>query len=178
MAIDNIYHVSTKQGDKGSSKNYSNESLPKHDILFETLGTIDELSSVLGITFHHTHYEQIKVIQRTLESINSLVATNPQSDAEKYASLRKITDDDIDFVESEEKKILAIKALEPKFHLPGSDTTPAGSYFDYSRTITRRAERMLVRFIANNERDDLDVPARYLNRLSDLMFLLARNYQS
>ncbi len=175
--IDNIFSISTKQGDKGSSKNYSNESLPKHDVMFETIGTIDELSSLLGLTFHQTDYEQIKTIQRTLQSINSLIATNPSIDEEKYQSLRQIKEEDIGFIEKEEDVVFKRKQIEPKFHLPGSDTSRANAYFDYARAVTRRAERMLVRYMQLRGRDDLAMSAKYLNRLSDLMFLLARNYQ-
>ena len=177
MGIKDVKHISTKRGDKGHSQNYSNESLPKDDILFETLGTVDELSAMLGITFHHTNYEQIKIIQKTLQAINALVATNPEN-AERYKDLRKIDEKDITFIEEQEEKQITHKEIEAKFHLPGSDTTKENAYFDYSRTIARRAERMLVRFINEKDREDLSYCRSYLNRLSDLLFILARNFEA
>ncbi|MFW5914108.1 MAG: ATP:cob(I)alamin adenosyltransferase, partial [Bacillota bacterium] len=75
MGINKVENISTKKGDTGTSRDYSNLPYPKDDILFETLGTIDELSAVLGIAYHHTHYEQIKIIQKTLQAINALIAT-------------------------------------------------------------------------------------------------------
>lgn len=175
MAIKKVNTISTKKGDKGASSDYSNKSYPKDDILFDTLGTIDELSAVLGLTYHHTQYEQIKVIQRTLQAINSLVATAPKSEQAK--ALRKINERDIAFIETEEEKLLLKEEIEPQFHLPGSETSHANAYFDFTRTVARRAERTLVKFINEKKRNDLDHPRAYLNRLSDLLFILARNFQ-
>ncbi len=175
MSIKDVSQISTKKGDKGSSKNYTNESFHKDDLLFETLGTIDELSANLGLAYHKTGYEPIKTIQKTLQAINALVATNP--DHEAYQALRKISDQDIDFLEDEEAKLLKMADIKPVFHLPGSDTSEANAYFDLSRTITRRAERMFVRFVRGSKRTDLDKPMAFLNRLSDLLFLAARNFK-
>ncbi len=175
MGIKDANMISTKAGDKGASKDYTNKSYPKDDILFDTLGTIDELSAVLGLMYHHTRYEQIKVVQRTLQAINSLVATDPASEQAK--KLRKINEKDTEFIEKEEEKMLVEKEIEPQFHLPGSETSHANAYFDFARTVCRRAERTLVKYINEKERDDLDFPRAYLNRLSDLLFILARNFQ-
>ncbi len=177
MGINKLDHISTKKGDKGTSSDYSNHPYPKDDALFETLGTIDELSAVLGIAYHHTHYEQIKIIQKTLQAINALVATNPEKDPKRYETLRKIGEKDIAFIEREEEKLLLEKDIEPTFHLPGTDTSLENAFFDYARTVCRRTERTMVRFINTKSREDLDHPRSYLNRLSDLLFILARNFQ-
>ncbi|MFW6298105.1 MAG: ATP:cob(I)alamin adenosyltransferase [Bacillota bacterium] len=177
MGINKVENISTKRGDTGTSRDYSNLPYPKDDVLFEILGTIDELSAVLGIAYHHTKYEQIKVIQKTLQAINALIATHPENAPESYEGLRKIGAKDIEFIETEEEKMLITKEIEPKFHLPGTDTTLENAYFDYARTVCRRAERTMVRFINTKARDDLDHPRAYLNRLSDLLFILARNFQ-
>ncbi len=175
MPIKNLRHISTTKGDQGVSRNYSNESLPKDDALFETLGTIDELSAFLGLSFHYTRYEHIKTVQDTLQAINSLIATSP-SQKTQYDGLRQINEQDIQFIEEQEEKLLVNRTIENRFYLPGSETTLANAYFDYARTIARRAERTLVRFINEKGREDLSYPRTYLNRLSDLLFLLARNY--
>ena len=70
--IKNINQISTKKGDLGKSKNYSNEEFYKSDLLFNTLGDMDELSSSLGMAYHHTTYkEEIKDIQRDLQDIKN-----------------------------------------------------------------------------------------------------------
>lgn len=176
MAIDNYTQISTKTGDKGTSKNYSNEAFSKSDLLFETLGTIDELSSTLGLTFHHTHYEKIKNIQATLQAINALVATNQNRHPKRYSALRQINQKDIEFIENEEAAFLENKPIDPRFYLPGSETSLKGAYFDIARAITRRAERTLIRYLDTTKRDDLTYVQKYLNRLSDLFFILARNF--
>lgn len=165
--------ISTKKGDKGTSKNYSNEEFSKSDLLFEALGNIDELSSLLGLVYHYTKVEKIKVIQIALQDINSIIATNPTS--KRYINLNFLTQEDVDLLESFEEKLLAVKALEPKFVLPGSETSLEGAYFDLARSVARRVERSLVRFSLREERTDLDISKRYLNRLSDLLFIYARN---
>ncbi len=176
MIIKDYQQISTKQGDSGTSKNYSNETYTKDDILFETLGTIDELSSQLGLTYHYTKYEFIKTIQQRLQTINTLIATNKAANVERFENLTKIQAEDIEALEKEEAAFLEANPLEPRFVLPGSDATLNNAYFDLARAIARRAERTAVRFINHYKRDDLDKPRQYLNRLSDLLFILARNY--
>lgn len=171
--IDDYKFISTTKGDKGTSKNYSNETLSKSDILFDTLGDIDELNSMLGITYHHTDEKaEIKVIQLTLQHISSLVATT--NETIRNEKLVQITEDDILALEQREQTLLEESDIEPVFVLPGSDTSLVGSYYDLSRSIARRAERTLVRFKESNNRDDLDYCIKYLNRLSDLLFIYAR----
>jgi len=166
--------ISTKKGDKGTSKNYSNEEFSKSDLLFETLGTMDELSSHLGVCYHTGKYrEEIRKIQKNIQDINSLIAT---SDAKvRVDKLRPITEFDISFLETLEETILEKCEITPSFVLPGSDTSKEGAHFDLTRAVTRRAERMLIRFIAEHGRDDLRYVAAYVNRLSDLLFIMARS---
>ncbi|MFP4286281.1 MAG: ATP:cob(I)alamin adenosyltransferase [Candidatus Izemoplasmataceae bacterium] len=176
MRIDKINQISTKKGDTGFSKNYSNEAFPKDDILFETLGSMDELSSLLGLTYHYTQYEKIKTIQNTLQACNSLIATNIKTNKATYDKLRQINELDINFIEEEEETLLTNNPLEPRFVLPGSEASLEGAYFDYARAVCRRCERALVRFVNTYDREDLIYVKKYLNRLSDLLFILARNY--
>lgn len=165
--------ISTKKGDKGNSRNYSNEEYSKSDLLFESLGNVDELSSLLGLVYHYTNVESIKTIQRVLQDINSIIATNPES--KNYQNLNFIKEEDVNILENLEQELLAIKPLEPKFVLPGSDASLKGAYFDLARSVTRRVERSLVRYSLREKRNDLDTSLKYLNRLSDLLFIYARN---
>lgn len=172
--IDNYRVISTTSGDKGLSRNYSNVQLSKSDILFEALGNIDELSSSLGIIYHMTKEQDIiRLMQTKLQNISSLIATSDNSSRRK--NLVKITNDDILVIEELEQRILNETVIEPLFVLPGSDTSSLGSYYDLSRAITRRAERSLVMFVEINRRDDLNYCLKYLNRLSDLLFIYARS---
>jgi cob(I)alamin adenosyltransferase len=169
-----IRSISTSAGDKGRSQNYSKEILPKTDLLFEALGSMDELSRFLGLTYHYSKAVEILNIQRILQSINSLLATNSSSDPERYARLTKVTQTDIDWIESIGEAMLQKQPLEPRFVLPGSETSLAGAYFDVSRATSRRCERAVIRFAESKKRQDLEMPLVFLNRLSDLLFLFAR----
>lgn len=172
--IDNYKVISTTSGDRGVSKNYSNVELSKSNILFETLGNIDELSSNLGILYHMTdNKDVIRLIQQKLQSINSQIATS--DDSARRDRLKKITNDDIKVVEELEQQVLDKTVIEPVFVLPGSDTSSVGAYYDLCRAVTRRVERSLVLFVEMNRRTDLDLSLKYLNRLSDLLFIYARS---
>ncbi len=172
--VKDVKIISTKKGDKGYSKNYSNESLPKTDILFDTLGSIDELSSSLGVVYHYSVFKkEIIMIQNNLQNIMSLVATNV--DDRHMVNLTKIGFKDINNLENIEQSLLDKHPLQPKFVLPGSESSLEGSYFDLSRSISRRVERTVIRFIQEYDRVDLDMVMKYLNRLSDLLFIMARS---
>ena len=172
--INDYNMISTKKGDKGTSKNYSNEAFSKSDILFDTLGALDELSSFLGLAYHHTPFgQEITQIQQTLQHINSLIATNPND--LKKRNLAPIDTKTIDALEAIEERVLKDCDIKPKFVLPGSDSTASGAYLDVCRALARKAERQVNRFYEVKDRDKSDLLLAYLNRLSDLLFILARS---
>lgn len=172
--IDNYKVISTTGGDKGTSKNYSNIEFSKSNVLFGALGDIDELSSSLGVLYHMTEDKAIiKVIQKKLQNISSLIATSDEG--VRKDRLVKIVIEDIEYLENKEQALLSESNIEPLFVLPGSDTSKVGAYYDLARSITRRAERSLVLFVEVNDRDDLDLSMKYINRLSDLLFIYARS---
>lgn len=170
--IKNYKTISTSNGDKGMSRNYSNEVLPKSDILFDVLGNIDELSSWLGLLYHKTSFkDEMRTIQMTLQTMNSLIAT---SDEDRRSKLVNVTNEDIKHIEHLEQQLLDKTKIEPVFVLPGSDTSLEGAYFDIARSVTRRIERSVVHFIKTYNRQDLLDSQRYVNRLSDLFFIFSR----
>ena len=175
MKIDKLNQISTKKGDKGTSRNYSNIPFMKNDILFETLGTMDELSSFLGLTYHHTKYENIIHIQQNLQKINSIIATVPGT--ENYERIAKMDTDEVKWIETEMQLVLDKKPLEPRFTLPGSEKSLPGAYFDVARTLARKAERRLVDFSIKHSRNDLEIVMQYVNRLSDFLFVLSCNFE-
>lgn len=172
--IDDFTFISTKKGDGGTSRNYSNDTVLKTDILFDTLGTIDELSSMLGVTYHSSAYqEEIKQVQLDLQHIMSLIAT--RADDSRYHKLTHITPEDIERLEGWEQQILKDCHIEPRFVLPGSESSLEGAYLDVCRSLTRRCERTVLKYIEQHDRLDLDKVKQYLNRLSDLLFIMARS---
>lgn len=173
MSINKLKNISTKLGDTGTSKNFNNVEYSKSDILFEILGSLDELSSYLGLTYHFCYDEGIKLIQIDLQNISSQIATSPDTDL--YLKINKINIKSIEKLEREMEVLLEKNPLEARLYLPGSEKTKNGAYLDVCRTLTRRAERRLNEFINTHKRVDLDLVASYLNRLSDYLFILSFN---
>jgi len=172
--IIDVNHISTKKGDSGKSRNYSNELLDKTDILFDALGNIDELSSILGLTYHYTIYkDEIQYVQFKLQNISSLIATNQNS--KNYVKIEKINQEDVSYLEELEDSILQTCDIEAKFVLPGSESTREGAYLDMARSITRRTERSMYKYQSSYNRDDLQEAFMFINRLSDLLFIMARS---
>ena len=173
MDINKIKNIATKQGDKGTSRNYNNETYRKSDILFETLGTIDELSSFLGLTYHFSNLNLIIIIQNDLKKLSSIIATSPES--ELYNKIQKIKLGDVTDLEKAEIVPCNISKIKTKLFLPGSEKSTIGAYFDVCRTLARRAERRIDEFIVKHDRTDLEIVRSYINRLSDFLFILSCN---
>ena len=170
MPINKLDSISTKYGDSGLSKNFENQPYRKSHILFETLGTMDEFSSYLGLAYHYCKVEFIKEIQMHLQNINSLIASDFDSDL--YNILIQIKEEDVLVLENKIQEILDVRPLDARFYLPGSEKTKAGAYVDVARTLARKAERRINAFVDSEERKDLELSKKYLNRLSDYLFML------
>lgn len=175
MKITNYKQISTETGDEGFTKNLANEVISKDDLLFEVMGTLDELSSVLGIAEHYLEASPIMTIQKTLQVINSGIAYSPLSGLKKPAQWEQFGENDIAWIEKEEQRLLDLKPIEPRFTLPGSEDTLAGAYVNWARTVCRRAERIMVHYLRQSGRSDLAFVLKYLNRLSDLLYIMAKN---
>jgi len=163
--------VTTRTGDGGKTSTYSGAVDWKDAPVFEVLGDLDELSSWLGVIKPWGHRDVIEAIQTKLLQIGSLVATAPGSPLGD--GLKKVTAEDVFGLEAWEKGLLDTVVIEPVFVLPGS--TPESAWTDVARTVCRRAERRMVTFVRDTPRPDLKEAARYLNRLSDALFILARS---
>ena len=166
-----LVKIYTRKGDSGESSVLGDKRLRKDNPVFEALGTIDELNSVLGLArFHVSDSEMQKklvVIQNTLFALGTILAS-PQDDRFKYVSL-----DFSSAVSDLEKEIDRVESRLPrltKFILPGGGI--AGSWLHHARTICRRAERRVATLSPTG--DAIQGVLKYLNRLSDLLFVYAR----
>lgn len=164
--------VTTRTGDGGKTSDYSGTVDWKDAPLFELLGGLDELSSWLGVLKHiGGHRGDLEVVQSRLMALGSVAATNPESPL--TANLRRITGTEIDELEAWEHRLLRGVVIQPAFVLPGA--SPQSAQADVARTVCRRIERRMVAFVRDG-RPDLAPGARYLNRLSDVLFILARSW--
>jgi cob(I)alamin adenosyltransferase len=170
--------VYTKTGDNGTTALFGGTRVPKHHIRIESYGTIDELNSHIGLIRDqeiNPHYKEILIeIQDRLFTIGAILATPPEREVKKNGELRLknlgIIDSDIELLE---KEMDAMEdALPPMTHfiLPGGHTTV--SYCHIARCVCRRAERLAVHLDHNEPVAENAI--KYLNRLSDYLFVLAR----
>jgi cob(I)alamin adenosyltransferase len=166
--------IYTKTGDRGDTGLFGGGRVPKDDLRVEAYGDVDELNAVLGmarsIEMMPRIDEVLVPIQRDLFAIGALLAT---PDREKMAQhLEKARIDDARIAELEHAIDDGEAELEPlrAFILPGG--TPKAAALHVARTVCRRAERHVVRLQREVELPPLAII--YLNRLSDLLFTLAR----
>ncbi len=165
--------IYTKTGDKGTTSLIGGTKVPKSHIRIETYGTIDELNSHIGLVadlFQEPHTATVlKEIQDRLFTIGSSLACDP--DKEPLMRLPDLKETDITALENEIDKMNEV--LEPMkfFILPGGHPTISSTHI--ARCVCRRAERNCV----NMQEQELFVDQlviKYLNRLSDYLFVLAR----
>lgn len=172
-----ILKVYTKTGDKGTTGLADGTRIQKDDLRIECYGTIDELNSILGICRQNLDEipkkeknildSWIFAIQNDLFNIGSDLATPLASRWENMIILS-----DKDTVQLEKMIDYCQNLLEPlhEFVLPGG--TKLNSYFHLARTICRRAERLIVSLSFEKEINPNILP--FINRLSDLFFVLSR----
>jgi cob(I)alamin adenosyltransferase len=169
--------IVTKTGDKGETSLMYGRRLSKADPRVDAYGCVDELSAALGlarsIATDNFLSDQILAAQRDLIVVMGELATAP-SDRERYAKegFHLTTTEMVDRITSVVFELEKDKSLYPKdWVVPGG--TPVSAALDFARTTCRRAERHIAAFSAG-EKDFNPEILRYLNRLSDLCWVLAR----
>lgn len=166
--------IYTKGGDKGKTSLYDNTRVLKDDIRVESYGTIDELNSALGMARSFVGDEAIKSrifkVQRELFNVAGELAT---IDGRRFPE--KVTDSSIEALEAEIDEILSKINREQqfKFIIPG--TCPPSATLHLARTICRRAERRIITL--SRESDIRPELIKYVNRLSDWIYALARSLE-
>ncbi len=166
--------ITTRGGDEGLSTLYNGERRPKDDLVFQVLGDLDELNSFLGWVKAEGKglffKDELESLQLNLFRIGAEVATPPTDP--RFHALDLLTDQDITVLETVEKRVLESIEVPKRFVLPGGCALSAR--LDICRTICRRAERSLVALIRSRGLQELAPCQRYLNRMSDYLYVLAR----
>ena len=163
--------IYTKTGDKGDTSLFGGQRVPKDALRIEAYGTVDELNSVLGVVRADNANSDIdKILGQVQNQLFNLGADLATPRANEKKSIKRIEPKDAHALEK------FIDSLEPKlkplrsFILPGG--LPTAARLQFARTVCRRAERIVVRLSRNEDiGEHITV---YLNRLSDLLFVLAR----
>lgn len=165
------WKIYTKTGDKGTTALIGGARVPKYDDRIEAYGTVDELNSWIGLIrdqkIDQKTIDILLEIQDRLFTLESLLAKGPESDG---IALPKLEEKDITLLEKEIDKMNEVLPNLTSFILPGGN--PIVSYCHLARTVCRRAERLAIK--ANEKYPVEPINIKYLNRLSDYLFVLAR----
>jgi cob(I)alamin adenosyltransferase len=163
--------IYTKTGDQGITSLLGGVRVPKSDLRIDAYGTIDELNSYLGLLrdqeVNRKRTDFLKEIQDRLFTIGADLATVPGKDKVKKPDLHK---EDVEQLEQEMDIMDAQLPMLTAFILPGGH--PSVSFCHLARTVCRRSERIVVELASIEPVSDLVI--KYLNRLSDYLFVLGR----
>ncbi|MBK8908233.1 MAG: cob(I)yrinic acid a,c-diamide adenosyltransferase [Rhodospirillales bacterium] len=166
--------IYTRGGDRGETSLGDGRRVPKSELRVAAYGTVDETNAVVGVARLHTTADanvdaMLARVQNDLFDLGADLCT-PETGRKAEGALR-IVDAQVDRLERE---IDALNAgLQPlnSFILPGG--SPAAAYLHLARTVSRRAERLMSELAAAESVNEAAL--RYINRLSDHLFVLARH---
>ncbi len=164
--------IYTKTGDQGETSLYGGRRVAKDDVRIEAYGTVDELNAQLGVVrsmpLPPGTDALLERVQHELFVLGADLATPADTNA---AKVKRIATEDVQRLERDIDRLDADLPELRSFILPSG--APAGASLHVARTICRRAERRTVRLLHEAPADRL--PVIYLNRLADLLFVLARH---
>lgn len=163
--------IATKRGDTGQTGLAGGVRVSKGELRVEAYGTIDELNSVMGFARSICDDAEVrdltKAIQRELFKVGSAVATAPGGSKPPPV----VNPEMVEALTGHVHRIESIEGLLADWSIPGEHAAAAA--YDMARTVCRRAERCVVRLAESGEEVNPHVIA-YINRLSDLLWLLGR----
>ena len=161
--------VTTRRGDGGYTSLWGGDEVPKYDPRPEAYGTIDEASAILGQARTQTRHAEIRNqvlrLQNDLFRLMSELAAGTARTGEYAIGPENVVD-----IESRISEVREACELPEMFTI---SATPTSAVLDVARTVIRRAERLVVRMLHDGLVQNEDT-VRFLNRASDLAFLLAR----
>jgi cob(I)alamin adenosyltransferase len=174
VVLSKIY---TRTGDKGTTALGSGERVPKHALRIAAYGTVDETNASIGMVRVHLGDTEPKLdamlvrIQNDLFDLGADLCVPDRGEKLEYEPLR-VTDAQVKRLEQEIDEMNAeLKPLR-SFVLPGG--TPAAAALHMARTISRRAERLMVELAADANEPVGAAALKYINRLSDYLFVASR----
>ena len=171
--------IYTKKGDKGETRLLYGDAVSKDSIAPEAYGSVDELVAALGLIRYEQKLlpdarEHILRIQRELFVLGAELATSKDNRSKLKPMETLVTDSMVEKLEKEIDDLTVKNGIPDFFVVPGENSI--SSKFDWCRVVSRRAERKCVAWKNLNKVKDTKVII-YLNRLSDLLWMLARDYE-
>ncbi|MBL4891207.1 MAG: cob(I)yrinic acid a,c-diamide adenosyltransferase [Rhizobiaceae bacterium] len=173
VILNKIY---TKTGDDGTTALGSGERRAKYDLRVAAYGSVDETNAALALARLHTQEmpalnEALLRIQNDLFDLGADLSTPDTGEKPKHEPLR-IIETQVERLEAEIDVFNAELTPLRSFILPGG--SPAASYLHLARTVARRAERLIVELAAKEGEIVNPCAIRYINRLSDFLFVASR----
>ena len=166
--------IYTKTGDTGKTSLIGGTRVLKSNPRIEAYGTVDELNSFVGVVYDHIDDDDtksvLKEIQDRLFTIGSELACDPNKNIKM--PIPDLHESDIALLEKEMDRMEAQLPVMKNFILPGG--LPAVSFSHVARSVCRRAERRCIQLYDQEEGKVDAIIIKYLNRLSDYFFMLAR----
>lgn len=162
--------IYTKKGDKGTTSLFGGASIGKNSLRIKAYGTVDELNSILGIVLTYSLSERGEAILQELQNQLFVLGADLATLPSKKAKIERIGKKEITQLEEWIDELDEHLPKLTAFILPGG--APSGATLHQARTVCRRAERHTVALkLENPVSDEIII---YLNRLSDLLFVMAR----
>ena len=165
--------IYTKTGDAGKTSLIGGTRVLKSDLRIEAYGTVDELNSFIGVVSDYCTDEHakniLKEIQDRLFTIGSELACDPEKNIKM--KIPDLYESDIELLEKEMDAMDAELPVMKNFILPGG--MPVVSFTHVARSVCRRAERCCINLSEHDSKVD-PLIIKYINRLSDYLFMLAR----
>lgn len=162
-------HFYTRKGDDGSTGWLGAGRLAKYDARIETLGNLDECTSMIGTARAVINDPELAPIIIQIQRNLYTIMTEISADATAASRFERIEDANVEWLEKQIAELSAVTPMPEDFILPGDSL--AGAFVDNARTVARRAERRTVEFMAEGAVKNPAILA-YLNRLSSFLFIL------
>ena len=162
--------IYTKRGDDGNTSLLGGERVPKHSARIEACGDIDEVNAMIGMALSSPHSEQAAVTLTEIQRHLFVLGTEAATPDDSQMPIARIGEQEIGWLEEQIDQISDKLPELKQFILPGGSRT--GAVLHAARTICRRAERTVAE-IGEKEKISRNLLI-YLNRLSDLLFVMAR----
>ena len=169
VVLNRIY---TRTGDDGTTALGSGARRKKYDLRVAAYGTLDEVNAVIGIARLHVEAGLDATLARIQNDLFDVEADLCLSEKGPGGARLTVTDAQVDWIEREIDRLNADLAPLKSFILPGG--TPAAAYMHLARTICRRAERIMVELRDRPGETVTDASLKYVNRLSDFLFVAGR----
>ena len=166
VKLNKIY---TKIGDKGSTQLGDGKMVNKDSLRVDAYGSVDEANATIGLSILRTNIKIkkiLKIVQNDLFDLGADLCIPDKKNTQKL----KITKDRVDYIEEKIDNFNKELSSLNSFILPGG--SESSTYLHIARTVTRRAERKIVALSKKEKINPITII--YLNRLSDLLFVLAR----